>query len=119
MRISDWSSDVCSSDLLPQGWRGRESPGRHLPPCPASAGRYWLPADHGAFCRNSRLPSSAYRWAPGRRCCTGCSPAPIRRTSAVPSSTMPPCLQEERKSIVEGKGVTVREDAGGGRYIKK
>src|SRR3546814_6606154 len=42
MRISDWSSDVCSSDLLPQLWRlraptpGRVTPGResgiHLRP---------------------------------------------------------------------------------------
>src|SRR3546814_2274331 len=40
MRISDWSSDVCSSDLLPGTWPGRQQrteveqgipDGRHLP----------------------------------------------------------------------------------------
>src|SRR3546814_11560869 len=31
MRISDWSSDVCSSDLLPEGFSLVTPPGRNVP----------------------------------------------------------------------------------------
>src|SRR3546814_21155280 len=66
MRISDWSSDVCSSDLPTR----RDQPSR---PARGRAGR----------------------------------PAPTPRRAA------------DRKSVVEGKSVSVRVDLGGRRIIKK
>src|SRR3546814_16398491 len=82
MRISDWSSDVCSSDLGHQrhpGRRSRRTQARH-------GGR-----------RPRPLPDRRYR---ARR----------RRI---------PRIAADRKSVVEGKSVSVRVDLGGRRIIKK
>src|SRR3546814_11492907 len=73
MRISDWSSDVCSSDLCPP---------------PATSGCLPMPnAKH--HCRR--------RWPTG---------GPTR-------------IYGDRKSVVQGKSVSVRVDLGGRRIIKK
>src|SRR3546814_18556841 len=85
MRISDWSSDVCSSDLAGPGLEGFEADagrpgGLHLPGGGGGPGRI---ADE--------------RCADGDRAGAG----------------------EERKSVVEGKSVSVRVDLGGRRIIKK
>src|SRR3546814_15980885 len=56
MRISDWSSDVCSSDLLPGGaadWDRFPRPPGSLLPSPRSSGRGQAGADMTA------LPQSA------------------------------------------------------------
>src|SRR3546814_1996958 len=60
MRISDWSSDVCSSDL------GQRKPARnptpdHLPPIQTVTARSAMPATSGAAVRATRPagPSSA------------------------------------------------------------
>src|SRR3546814_11080062 len=37
MRISDWSSDVCSSDLAPAPQQGAEPPSTQAPPTAAAA----------------------------------------------------------------------------------
>src|SRR3546814_11602744 len=102
MRISDWSSDVCSSDLVGRGvlapardrarrraWHGGGAPAPARCPsvrlCAAASGRMVradrLPAHHGAQSR-------------GR-------------------------ARADRKSVVEGKSVSVRVDLGGRRIIKK
>src|SRR3546814_17460156 len=83
MRISDWSSDVCSSDLA------RSAPGRSSG-SPGYAGR-----------GSGRRPSTTAGTAATQRC-TG----KARRHG-------------DRKSVVEGKSVSVRVDLGGGRRIKK
>src|SRR3546814_12382900 len=97
MRISDWSSDVCSSDL--QRDRHRE--------CPA-ADRRAGPRHRGAVLRGTGLGRPAlagqlrlHRGAPERL-------GPARREAA----------GEDRKSVVEGKSVSVRVDLGGRRIIK-
>src|SRR3546814_11557369 len=75
MRISDWSSDVCSSDLG----------GRNVSVGDSSAGVRggWVRVD---ICSDSDRP-----WR----------------------------LPADRKSVVEGKSVSVRVDLGGRRSIKK
>src|SRR3546814_19128515 len=85
MRISDWSSDVCSSDLGSSACRNR-------PNWRGTGGRNWLPD-------------------PRRR-----------RTDAETRHGLDRCrppAPADRKSVVEGKSVSVRVDIGGRRIIKK
>src|SRR3546814_13921794 len=101
MRISDWSSDVCSSDLVavrrPQAGHRR------------TTGR--TPASGGAVAALVELPSGRHRVrlrepVPGsarRRVAAGAFGAPWRGG---------------RKSVVSGKSVSVRVDCGGSRYIQ-
>src|SRR3546814_16082917 len=123
MRISDWSSDVCSSDLPAR------APPTPRPPCRdrAPAGRrcrYRGQRRCGAAARsraprssppprrrNARAAPRAIPWSPGRA--AGCAD---RRGRYAPS---PRASRADRKSGVEGKGVSVRVDLGGGRTIKK
>src|SRR3546814_11784230 len=83
MRISDWSSDVCSSDLV----AGRLNVSRQ-------------PVTHAL----AVLKAQGFLEASGRQ---GLTVAPID-----------PALLD-RKSVVEGKSVSVRVDLGGRRIIKK
>src|SRR3546814_13980354 len=86
MRISDWSSDVCSSDLRPI-WAARSQAW-------AVAGGGW----HTAPAASGRRGESA---GDDRR----------RRSDQ--------CRRRDRKSVVQGKSVSVRVDLGGRRIIKK
>src|SRR3546814_11966706 len=94
MRISDWSSDVCSSDL-------RIAFLGHL-----------LAAveDHQQICRDRRLhalePAHQYRQLLAIARFVG-------RTQQMAIGV------GDRKSVVEGKSVSVRVDLGGRRLIKK
>src|SRR3546814_15842638 len=104
MRISDWSSDVCSSDLR---WRGQRSgiqactslgqyelrPGKEPDHCVRQCVS-WPYAVHG-LCRWTAEVLARFRPAAGRH-----------RTS-------------DRKSVVSGKSGSVRVDLGGCRNIKK
>src|SRR3546814_12673213 len=100
MRISDWSSDVCSSDLR-SGHREEGPAARpttdecHVRAAARTAG--------GISCAERRLAAFRVPVTP---------PAPdgIR---AVPDS------EEDRKSGVEGKSGSVRVDLGGRRILKK
>src|SRR3546814_16619431 len=99
MRISDWSSDVCSSDLQPCGagrWLRRAS-------CPdaTSAGR-----------RRSPCPQRVG----GARRVGGAAPV-VPTMAAVPAFKMPETL--DRKSVGSGKSVSVRVDLVGRRSITK
>src|SRR3546814_19153440 len=98
MRISDWSSDVCSSDLHPHTIARRvqpqgDAPGtgvaaelqRHLPARKTQAARRIQSQGH-----ESLYPGGV---AAGKRA--------------------------DRKSVVEGKSVSVSVDLGGRRIIKK
>src|SRR3546814_12712704 len=104
MRISDWSSDVCSSDLaLFRAEKGRKrlAPGaRRLSSCFAcalrfspNAGRHQL----GHPCPQTVVPCSRIRLR-----CSACFTA-----------------RGDRKSVVWGKSVSVRVDLGGRRILKK
>src|SRR3546814_13963848 len=97
MRISDWSSDVCSSDLAPGGGMQKTGgAGFELRP-PARARRsQWIMARHGL----DRLPA---RRGPGQ---------PARAASGS-------AAWRERKSVVVGKSVSVGVDPGGRRLLKK
>src|SRR3546814_16058857 len=79
MRISDWSSDVCSSDL---------SIG-----CGICCSRGEAPQSRG-----SSIHRAIRRGARGERILM---------------------IQQDRKSVVSGKSVSVRVDLGGRRIIKK
>src|SRR3546814_19114435 len=92
MRISDWSSDVCSSDLRLGGCASRSRP----------------------------RGSTAFSWrqrekVEGRRPFVHNSSSLKRRGfyEQIPSQS------RDRKSVGEGKSVSVRLDVGGRRIIKK
>src|SRR3546814_14215454 len=87
MRISDWSSDVCSSDLF-------------VPPAEDSTG--WSGTVLSA--------SAAVEFVPVSRSAVSGSAAWLVSGGAT---------RRDRKSVVEGKGVSVRVDLGGSRIIKK
>src|SRR3546814_9987545 len=99
MRISDWSSDVCSSDLC--GSRGRPPPparlrGRHLPvrPCASPA------ADEAA---KRRTPAALPECPPARmrrcRALTASAPSPPDRRHAARSSAPPPLTRGRPPSL--------------------
>src|SRR3546814_17314939 len=95
LRISDWSSDVCSSDLaaahsaLPVRLcrRRRQRRGNAAPQCRRPRGRRAAPAG-AEGCREHRPVRDAVR------------------------------AQADRKSVVTGQSVVVRVDIGGRRTIK-
>src|SRR3546814_20568466 len=93
MRISDWSSDVCSSDLGP----GRDVVGTDVPVAGQSH-RAWRASEVEVF-----DPDAADVVADGLD--QVCQTRSVRR--------------EDRKSVVEGKSVSVRGDVGGRRIVKK
>src|SRR3546814_17969672 len=91
MRISDWSSDVCSSDLAdnPNKWTGY------------SADIWgWTASDGPGYSKDKYSVNGSPRAFNGYM---------ARGVSAI----------RDRKSVVEGKSVSVRVDLGGGRIIKK
>src|SRR3546814_12280000 len=92
MRISDWSSDVCSSDLNDRGCRRR----------------YTLP-----------WSARACEWSDHRRDDRGRNAA-RRCTSTDPHLGWRDALSwRDRKSVVLGKSVSVSVDLGGSRTINK
>src|SRR3546814_14312195 len=95
MRISDWSSDVCSSDLLIA--RAVEAGGTHA----VYGGSVQSPAV-------ARVATMA-----------GLMGVPV--TIVIGATTAAKALPKhaDRKSVVEGKSVSVRVDLGGCRIIKK
>src|SRR3546814_16410359 len=95
MRISDWSSDVCSSDLCKSD-------------CPVNVDMATYKAEFMSHHYRGRLrPRAAYAmgliWWLSR-----IASHMTRFTNIV-----------DRKSVEEGKRVSVRVDLGGGRMIKK
>src|SRR3546814_14728320 len=115
MRISDWSSDVCSSDLRRRAHRSRQ-PGAGFPVSLRS--------------RATDRPQAVRRDPRTRRYAGRIVSAPrrgiarraaVRDAFAVPQgrlAAMPP-RAGDRKSGVQGKSVSVRVDLGGRRILKK
>src|SRR3546814_3546756 len=93
MRISDWSSDVCSSDLLALRQAARGG-GRSLCSRHESLPKEWIFED---------LVRSYGAWGVG---------VPIFCPEPMPKG-------RDRQSAVEGKRESVREDVGCRRTIKK
>src|SRR3546814_12016680 len=99
MRISDWSSDVCSSDLLPCDDLVQRAP--------TQLNRIRAPfhLDH----RRTTEVLGETCGVDGRRGDDDLQLRPLQRQP----------LQVDRKSVVSGKSVSVRVDLGGRRIIKK
>src|SRR3546814_11095043 len=99
MRISDWSSDVCSSDLRPAGADGHR-----------------LAAVAGGFARScpARLAGAA-----GHPAAVAGDPAVRDPCLAGAVAAAGPVANGDRKSVVEGTSVYVRLDLAGRRIIKK
>src|SRR3546814_14190020 len=109
VRISDWSSDVCSSDLRPArmartGHQGSVDRGQGRRPVIERESPF--PAILSAF-------GDAARRAPQRH-------HRLSRTRGLLRGRRDRNWQRgDRKSVVEGKSVSVRGDLGGRRIIKK
>src|SRR3546814_17247615 len=103
MRISDWSSDVCSSDLdEDEGDDREEQPGvEHR-----QAGNAFLQPGRG---RDQEAGDDQRRDRPAQR--------DAARKAAQPLDAAR--QRQDRKSVVWGKRVSVRVDLGGRRCIKK
>src|SRR3546814_11433061 len=110
MRISDWSSDVCSADLVREGERARRhaallrglsqgEQGLH------GVGNYHYRVVHPSLHHLS--PSAVFAQMGMRKIRLSMT------TAALPSRSL------DRKSAVQGQRVSVRVDLGGGRNIKK
>src|SRR3546814_17385117 len=114
MRISDWSSDVCSSDLN----RSKLSKNSDV----AEAMDYMLKAwpafaaflDDGRICLSNNAAERALRGiALGRKSWLFAGSARGGQRTAFMLSLI------DRKSVVLGKSVSVRVDSGGRRLITK
>src|SRR3546814_13832254 len=129
MRISDWSSDVCSSDLD----AGREAAHGRLGRSPFDAvprgAHEALPRDAGGRRRALEVALRAAgllgrpalrpvrarcRLGPREGLDAGGAPAPARSGAEAGIA-----YAVDRKSVVKGKRVSVRVDYGGGRTVKK
>src|SRR3546814_20765139 len=96
MRISDWSSDVCSSDL----------PQRLVDADEVREARRQIDVPATIFALLPTLIGSHRDIAEQHR---------RLRVGHAPVIEEP----DDRKSVVQGKSVSVRVDSGGGRLIKK
>src|SRR3546814_20912328 len=103
MRISDWSSDVCSSDLMTR--RVVVTGLRVVTPLGVGVEPVWnrLILGHSGLVR---LPDAI------------AADLPARVAGMVPDKDDDPAGLD-RKSVVEGKSVSVRVDLGGRRIITK
>src|SRR3546814_11523315 len=104
MRISDWSSDVCSSDLATGVDRSGGTQSHCLGGCRPLPHRHHRPERRRRDCtvRADQLRSVS----------RGGDQLVLRRGEQQP-------LRRDRKSVVSGKSVSVRVDLGGRRIIKK
>src|SRR3546814_15004109 len=102
MRISDWSSDVCSSDLQLCAVTTAVALGAGVMRL-SSLAAGGLPRLEEPCSRAAELPF-AVLWLFSKFRTFG----PVVRDDA-----------EDRKSVVSGKGVSVRVDLGGRRFSKK
>src|SRR3546814_12993348 len=100
MRISDWSSDVCSSDLI-----------RAAAVKLDAVQRAALGLD--PFTGNAISPQAVLEQLPRG----GGGPVDLGPMSG--DQCRRHIMRRDRKSVGEGKRVAVREDRGGRRYIKK
>src|SRR3546814_16530002 len=107
MRISDWSSDVCSSDLEQAADHGA----RAAPDPPRRSRRADQPRGPRAIRGVGRAPQDpdvGYRQRDAR-------PNQRGRRERIGATE----IRKERKRVVEGKRVTVRVDLGGHRKLTK
>src|SRR3546814_11400832 len=101
MRISDWSSDVCSSDLLAVICKICVTEG----------------VKKGANAKDAAIVAGVLE-REGAHLLVLSGGMNVESPWAIFGSPMP-AEAVDRKSVVEGKSVSVRVDLGGGRFIKK
>src|SRR3546814_18617986 len=102
MRISDWSSDVCSSDL-------------------ASVRRFVRFQDDGSVRDIAEVGRGSLGLSAAGTDAVGDDPG-MAASWQIDISACNPLIEiisRDRKSVVEGKSVSVRVDIGGRRIIKK
>src|SRR3546814_13240801 len=102
MRISDWSSDVCSSDL-----RRRASTGK-----PITSG-------HSTGSTHTRRPGSEGAMLTKRKAAQAGRTKLASLVAAAGAAPLDRRSFLDRKSVVSGKSVSVRVELGGRRIIKK
>src|SRR3546814_1049884 len=113
MRISDWSSDVCSSDLLVDVARGDE-----LVPGPESGVGLFgggLEQHHVAELRVEFGERTVCFFAPLLDSDPGTEPSHVALAVRQLGGGGDEAMQADRKSVVEGKSVSVRVELGGRR----
>src|SRR3546814_12938800 len=127
MRISDWSSDVCSSDLgdreayLAAGMDDYAAKPISLPQLIAAMNRALGTSDTGAATAGDAAPASPDAAAPGSLSAnarTGLgnllsSLKKLNRKSGSAAGSGPLHRRGDRKSVVSGKSVYVRGEHGG------
>src|SRR3546814_11141557 len=101
MRISDWSSDVCSSDLYVASRKNEPVDGR-------LAWLFWIAQGVGVLVKGPITPLISVL--------TVLVLFVFERDGQWLKKLKP---ARDRKSVVEGKSVSVRVDLGGRRLIKK
>src|SRR3546814_17488118 len=110
MRISDWSSDVCSSDLPMLVKVPRSLRYKRISPVLIETAKSRSPSRS----KSAQLFDSE----PGTLKSVGCTG--VKAGSVVPAASPPAMpVDRDRKSVVSGKSVSVRVDLGGRRLIKK
>src|SRR3546814_4748710 len=100
MRISDWSSDVCSSDLCHGGFL-RDVLASRQKPVPPSTGKSRPRAATGLPCRciGFQMDDISPRWKdPGPDCDASASPRARTRPQAAPRYVLPEWEILDRKS---------------------
>src|SRR3546814_19927270 len=106
MRISDWSSDVCASDLVQLVQRlDVETHDAHVERAGDLVGALAHTGEHDALGRHAGVQRAA-QFAD-------------RDDVGTDAGASHPLQDGDRKSVVEGKSVSVRVDLGGRRIIKK
>src|SRR3546814_12737031 len=118
MRISDWSSDVCSSDLGAAG--GRSCGGAQVEPVPDLDERGYQIAHHRFVMRRAGREAQPFGAARHRGIVDRLDVDAVFGEQHVAALLgLDRIADQERKSVVEGKSVSVRVDLGGRRVIKK
>src|SRR3546814_18292107 len=124
MRISDWSSDVCSSDRLDNG--DGHPPAQILNisayrKAVATSGKRNHNGQHRYFCHSNPEVSDIDRSREsfGELCRAHVEYAPADDKPAGQTSQHGNNRQEDRQSVVEGKSMSERVDLGGRGIQKK
>src|SRR3546814_15630073 len=110
MRISDWRSDVCSSDLRVLG----DDPEQWIIQCD----------EHAAFAGNNYLPFMLKPYGDKRALLYQCLDVLELQSSSQDDTLVRAiaCIREwppDRKRVVQGRSVSLRVDPGGRRISKQ
>src|SRR3546814_13645347 len=114
MRISDWSSDVCSSDL-DRLFRSLIQSGRLEVTWPDGKRSVYQGKEPGDRHSAVRITDKRTSWAILRNPSLGAGEAFMGGRIVFEDGD----IRQDRKSVVQGKSVSVRVDLGGRRIVKK